>query len=103
LRVEGEAQEPALATSQYAVGNIEERALHQRLTGQDADAARLLEDEQAPTAVAGVRDKHRRRQSCAYHRDKPDRCLSFCIGRCDCDLADHHGNGQDDPDNRLSD
>jgi hypothetical protein len=59
IGVEGEAEQAHLAAPFTHVWHGEERRLHQRAVADDADAARLLHDEQPRSVAAGLREEDR--------------------------------------------
>jgi hypothetical protein len=71
--VEGEPEEALLAAVQDAVGEVEERRRRELPAGDDPDAARLLDHEQAPAAVVRGGDEHRRGEPCGHDRREGDR------------------------------
>jgi hypothetical protein len=64
-RVESQTQQPLLAPrGADPIGNVQEGRVGQHTPFYDPDAPRLFDEEQPPTAVAGVGDAHRRIQAC---------------------------------------
>ena len=61
--MEGEAQEPTLATRGDPVGDVQERPGDERTVTDDPDLATLLGDEQAAGAVVRVDDGERQIQA----------------------------------------
>ena len=60
--MEGEPEEPALTTRRQALADVQERITEQLPVPHDPHLAALLGHEDAPAAIAGVRDRERRRQ-----------------------------------------
>ena len=55
--MEGEAEQTALAATAHQSRDVQERCGKKRATIQDPDLSRLLNNEDAATAVPGIRDR----------------------------------------------
>jgi len=54
--MEGDAEQPALPATADEIGDVQERFGHDLTIAHDADPSRLLDDEEATAAIAGVND-----------------------------------------------